>query len=136
MRPNPNAAPRRAALRHARVWADAGPTGHTVGHLAGLLIFQGRLEQAEPHVQEALHLLPKMAYLFWFVPHLALRAALRGWWETSARLSGYAETSYASRGHFPAPNEELTTTHLNALQVEHLAPETIAGLRNEGASWT
>ena len=51
-------------------------------------------------------------------------------------MSGYAEASYASRGHLPAPNEDLTTTHLNALLVEHLAPETIAGLRNEGASWT
>ncbi len=126
----------RASVLHARVWADAGPIGHTVGHLAGLLIFQGRLEEAESHVQEALHLLPKMAYLYWFVPHLALRAALRGWWETSARLSGYAEASYVALGHLPGPNEELTTTHLNGLLAEHLTPETMAGLRIEGASWT
>lgn len=126
----------RASVRHARVWADAGPIGHTVGKLAGMLIFQRRLEQAEPLVQEALHLLPKMAYLYWFVPHLALRAARRGWWETAARFGGYAEASYSALGHLPGPNEGLTITHLNALLAEQLAPETVAGLRNEGASWT
>ncbi|MEO8133177.1 MAG: hypothetical protein ABI831_04275, partial [Betaproteobacteria bacterium] len=126
----------RAAVQHARDWADAAPIGHTVGHLAGLLIFQGRLEQAEPLVQEALYLLPKMAYLFWFVPHLALRAARREQWETAAKLSGYAHASYAALGHAPAPNEDLTVAHLSALLAEHLAAETIEALRNEGASWT
>ena len=126
----------RAAVEHARNWGDAAPIGHTVGHLAGLLIFQGRLELAEPLVQEALYLLPKMAYLFWFVPHLALRAARRECWELAAQLSGYAQASHAALGHVPAPNEQLTVAHLNALLEEHLAHETIAALQHEGASWT
>jgi tetratricopeptide (TPR) repeat protein len=126
----------RAALERARVWADPGITGHTAGHLAGVLIFQGRLEEAEPRVQEALHLLPKIAYLFWFVPHLALRAALQQRWVTAAKLIGYAEAAYAALGHAREPNEDLTVRRLDALLAGHLGPEQIAALCREGASWT
>ena len=125
-----------AALERARAWAAPRLLGHVVGHLAGLLIFQGRLEEAEPLVQEALQLLPKIAYLFWFVPHLALRAALQERWETAARLSGYAQAAYAALGHAREANEDLTVNHLDALLADHLGPEQIASLRNEGASWT
>lgn len=126
----------RAALERARGWGDPGFLGHTVGHLAGLLIFQGRLQEAEPLVQEALELLPRIAYLFWFVPHLALRAALQQRWETAARLSGYAQAAYAALGHAREANEDLTVERLDALLGEHLTADQIAALRAEGAAWT
>jgi predicted ATPase/DNA-binding winged helix-turn-helix (wHTH) protein len=124
------------ALDRARVWADPGPIAHTLGHLAGVLIFQGQLERAEPLVQEALQSLPKIAYLFWFVPHLALRAALQARWETAAHLSGYAQAAYAALGHVRERNEDLVVKRLDSLLPEHLGPEQVASLREEGASWT
>ena len=124
----------RAVLKRAQCCGHPGVTSHIVGHLARVLIYQGRVDEAEPLIQQNLQLLPKLNYLFSFAPELALRAAWRGQWETAARLSGYCVAAHTSSGM----REDITTPIqmlLNEMLAQHFDPDRISALRLEGASW-
>lgn len=70
-----------------------------------------------------------------FAGGFPLRAAWQGRWETAARLRGYGAAAYAASG-MREIIEGPIFVRLNALLAEHLGPEQIAALCNEGAAWT
>jgi hypothetical protein len=125
-----------AALDRCRAQGDPGLVNHAMGHLAGVYLLQGRLDLAEPLAVEVVPRLVETAYLFWFVPHLALLAALQRRTELAAQLLGYADAAYARIGHDREPNEAVTSERVESLVSETLDATRRAVLRAEGATWS
>ncbi len=121
-----------ARLRKAPL-TNRTPFGFNLTNLAGVLIEQGKPEEALAVAREGLPVLRDGGRAWIFMDHLALRAALVGKLTSAARLSAYADSAYAAKQTSRQPNETRARDRLYALLQEKIAPAERERLLDEGA---
>ena len=70
----------------------------------------------------------------YWADHLALLAALRGWFESAAKLIGYADAGYMRNEDRREPNEDAAVARARTLAVAALGQDTFDKLRLAGES--
>jgi len=110
--------------------------GVTLTNLAGVLVERGELDDALSAAREGLELRKAVGDTSGALDHLALRAALVGRWADAARLAGYIDALFATRGIVRQVNEARARARLDRLLHDRLAANERVGLMAEGASMT
>lgn len=114
-------------------FSDEGLIGYPLSNVAGTLIEQGRLADAEPLVREA-HGLLRMADDKWVLyDALSLRLAMLGRLEDAARLEGFVDAMYEAGGHKREPNEQRMRTRVFRLLQDRVAGDDLHRLLHAGA---
>ena len=124
---------RSVALVRKASLPSAGKLGLNLINLAGVLTEQGNLDRALVAAREALPLLNCGGMGWIFLDHVALRAALSGKTANAARISGYADSIFATRATSRQFNEERAHHRLRALLRDSLAADELARLLGEGS---
>jgi predicted ATPase/DNA-binding winged helix-turn-helix (wHTH) protein len=107
--------------------------GIYLANLAGVLTERGDLDEALAAAREGLPLLKLGGYVWIFVDHVALRAAMAGIVANAARLAGFADATFAAKETSRQPNEARARARLQALLQEKLVPDELQRLFAEGA---
>jgi hypothetical protein len=107
--------------------------GIYLGNLAGVLTERADLDEALAAAREGLPLLKLGGYVWIFVDHVALRAAMAGKVANAARLAGFTDSIFAAKETSRQPNEARARKRLQALLREKLAPDELERLLAEGA---
>lgn len=123
-----------AMLRNSRVRKNR--LGIALANLAGVRTERGELDQAFAAAREGLPLLRDGGFVWIFLDHVALRAALAGNMANAARVAGYADSIRAAKDSTREPNEARARNRLQAVLQEKLAPKELERLLAEGATMT
>jgi tetratricopeptide (TPR) repeat protein len=107
--------------------------GIYLANLAGVLTERGDLDEALAAAREGLPLLKLGGYVWIFVDHVALRAAMAGKVANAARLAGFTDSIFAAKETSRQPNEARARKRLQALLRGKLAPDELERLLAEGA---
>ena len=108
--------------------------GVTLTNLAGVLVERGKFDEALSAAREGLELRKAVGDTSGALDHLALRAALVGRWADAARLAGYIDALFATRGIVRQVNEARARTRLDSLLRDKGDAGERAQLMAEGAT--
>ena len=104
--------------------------------MAGVLVERGEFDEALSAAREGLELRKAVGDTSGALDHLALRAALVGRWKDAARLDGYIDTVFSTRGIVRQVNEARARARLDRLLHDRLDANERAELMAEGATLT
>jgi predicted ATPase/DNA-binding winged helix-turn-helix (wHTH) protein len=107
--------------------------GVCLTNLAGVHVERGDLDGALVAAREGLPLCKEAGCAWNTLDHLALRAALAGKVADGARLAGYIDSTFATKGQPRQPNEARARERLQTLVRDKLAPDELERLLAEGA---
>jgi tetratricopeptide (TPR) repeat protein len=110
--------------------------GVTLTNLAGVLVERGEVDEALNAAREGLKLRKAVGDTSGALDHLALRAALVARWADAARLAGYIDAVFATRGIVRQVNEARARARLDRLLYDRLDANERANLMAEGAPMT
>jgi tetratricopeptide (TPR) repeat protein len=108
--------------------------GVNLTNLAGVLVERGDLDEALSAGREGLELRRTAGYAWGALDHFALRAALVGRWADAARLAGYVDAVFATKGIVRQANEARARARLDRLLHDRLDDNQRAILMAEGAT--
>src|SRR5207249_407636 len=110
--------------------------GFCLTNLAGVHTERGELDEALAAACEGLPLRRELGSAWVTMDHLALRAALAGKVANAARLTGFADSAFATKESSRQPNEARAHRRVLALLREKLAADALGPLLAEGAMMT
>ena len=110
--------------------------GVNLTNLAGVLIERGDLDEALSAAREGLELRRASGYAWGALDHFALRAALVGRCADAARLAGYVDAAFATKGVVHQANEARARARLDHVLADRLDDKQRAVLMAEGATMT
>jgi predicted ATPase/DNA-binding winged helix-turn-helix (wHTH) protein len=119
------------ALNLARREKDRRMIGNCFGSLLGMFTTRGDLDQALAAARVAVPLCREDDYLYWLLPHLALRVAKAGRMEDAGQILAYAE-HVISDGAAWQPNDKTAIAALTSLLHQAVSPSGLAELMREG----
>jgi predicted ATPase len=109
-----------------------------LANLAGYLLALDDRSGAREAAKQAIELCkttdPSSNCITWALYHLALVFALEGQWERAARISGYAEATFAKVGYQLQYTEQVTQNRLRSLLLTHYSEKELESLLEEH-SW-
>jgi tetratricopeptide (TPR) repeat protein len=125
----------RDVVPEARAGGDRGMFANFAGYLVAVNETAAAIDVAREAIRELAARDPESYNLAVSAEHLALAFALEGDCERAARLSGYADATFA-RAHFEREFTETTTyERLRAILHDALREEHLASLVAEGAAF-
>lgn len=110
--------------------------GVTLTNLAGVLVEGGEFDEALTAAREGLELRKAVGDISGALDHLALRAALVGRCKDAARLVGFIDAVFESRGIVRQVNEARARARLDRLLHDRLDANERAALMAQGATMT
>jgi len=108
--------------------------GVTLTNLAGVLVERGEFDEALSAAREGLELRKAVGDISGALDHLALRAALVGRCTDAARVAGYIDAVFATRGIVRQVNEARARARLDTLLRDQLDDGERAQLIADGAT--
>ncbi len=127
------------ALTTARTCQVREVLAAVLANLANYLLSLDNVEAGRPAAEEALSLYRALGtedYATGCVEHLALALALEGRPEQAARLHGFADAYLRRTEQVRDRSDELKCAKLRGILENALPAEQIAGLMQEGATWS
>ena len=110
--------------------------GVNLTNLAGALVERGDFDEALLAAREGLDLRKAAGYAWGALDHLALRTACIGRCADAARLAGYIDAVFATKGVMRQANEARARASLDQVLTDQLRPDERALLLAEGATMT